>query len=347
MTRARSLRRTWLVALLCELALFTALAANSVAARQTGAGVSAPESELSLKAYEAQLDSYAEQISRTRRQPSQLARIRKSLPSEWIVRAGQSRVTVSTDWLSDDLAVLSANRKDSDTFARLINARLAGMREAAAQLEAPSPVSSDARAHLDAILHRREFSGLHGPTELQILEERIGRWLVEHLVRLLRGLHLGTNVGNLLSWIVIGLAFAFLCWWLWNRLAVLSPKQKSQAASPVGSIASSRAWLEDALAAADRGEYREAVHCAYWAAIARLEDSGRLSRDRARTPREALRQLQTADSSEREILRALTRSFELVWYGYRPASAADWIGARAHLENMGCLRPLTAATVNS
>lgn len=344
MTRAHSPRRAWLTALLCAFALFAPFAAGAVSAQQ--ASTSAATSELDLRAYEAQLDSYAARIPEARRHPAELARLRNSLPSQWIVRVGQSSVTVSTEWLSDDLAVLSANRKNGEELVRLIDARLAGMRDAAQQLDAASPAAADARAHLDAILHRREFSGLHGPSALDILGQHIARWLVEHIINFLRRLHLRGNVGNVLSWIVIGLAFALLCWWLWNRLSVLTPRTESAPADAVPPL-SSRAWLDDALAAADRGEYREAVHCAYWAAIARLEDVGRLSRDRARTPREALRQLRTASTGERETLRALTRSFELVWYGYRPASAADWIGARAQLENMGCLRPSTAATVNS
>lgn len=256
-------------------------------------------------------------------------------------------MTVPTDWLNISLADLSAHPKDADTRVREIGARLGAMREAAVQLGAAHAPSDDSRARLGAIFDHPEFKNLHGPTEMQILGHRIARWLVEQIVRLLMHLHLRANVGNVLSWIVIGIAFAFLCWWLWDRFSHLGPKVDSTKASPAAPHASSRQWLDEALAAANRGEYRDAVHCAYWAAIARLEDSGRLSRDRARTPREALRQLRPANPGERETLRELTRNFELVWYGHRPVSDADWIGARTQLENMGCLRRSTVATVNS
>jgi Domain of unknown function (DUF4129) len=303
--------------------------------------------QIDLKTYEAELDSYAAQISKARRHPAALARIRKSLPPDWDIRTGQTSVIVSTEWLADALSDLAGQPKDTEARAHSIDARLAAMREAAAQLDESPQIPKDARAQLDAIFQRREFSSLHGPTELQILEGRIARWIGEQILKLLMHLHLGTNAGNILGWTVIGIAFAFLCWWLWDRLAVLSPKAESAAASSTAANPPSRAWLDEALAAADRGEYREAVHSAYWAAVARLEDSGRLSRDRARTPRESLRQLRAANTSEHETLLALTRSFELVWYGCRPASAADWIGARARLENMGCLKVSTAATVHS
>ena len=48
-------------------------------------------------------------------------------------------------------------------------------------------------------------------------------------------------------------------------------------------------WLREARAAAARGDYRAAIHAAYWAAIAHLEETKSLPEDRARTPRESLR----------------------------------------------------------
>jgi hypothetical protein len=40
-----------------------------------------------------------------------------------------------------------------------------------------------------------------------------------------------------------------------------------------------------------QGDYRMAIHCAYWAGIARLQDWAHLAPDRAKTPREYLRAL--------------------------------------------------------
>ena len=331
--------------LLCCALISASPSAASAAQSVAQPTAAAPASPLGLKAYEAQLDSYAAQISKDRRQPAALARLRESIPAQWDVRAGQTGVSVSSDWLTTALADLASNQKEADARARAIDARLAAMSQAAAQLEAPSSSPTDARAHLDAIFHRTEFKGLHGPTALEILEMRIGRWIGDLILSILMHLHLGAKVGNIFGWVVIGIAFGFLCWWLWKRLAVLGPAAEARPGAAAPQI-TSRQWLDEALAAADRGEFREAVHCAYWAAIARLEDSGRLSRDRARTPREALRQL-GAQAFERETLANLTGSFERVWYGQRPASAAEWLGARAQLEDMGCLKRSTVATVTS
>jgi hypothetical protein len=330
---------------LCLLAPLLAAKANAQPGQQRTPG-SAHASEFDLKAYEAQLDRCAGQISKARRQPAELARLRKSIAPQWTVRAGQTDVSVSTDWLTTALVELADHPKEADERARAIDARLAAMREAAAQFAESPPAPNDARAHLDAIFQRREFRGLHGPTQLQILEARIARWIAGQLLKLLARFHLGAKAGNVFGWIIIGMAFFLLCWWLWRRLAVLAPAQKAETGQRLTTATPSRRWLEEALTAADRGDYREAVHCAYWAAIARLEDSGRLSRDRARTPRESLRQL-GSHAAERPTLERLTGSFELLWYGYRPASAADWTGARAQLEDMGCLERSTAATVTS
>jgi Domain of unknown function (DUF4129) len=108
----------------------------------------------------------------------------------------------------------------------------------------------------------------------------------------------------------------------------------------------SRLWAKEALAAAERGDYREAIHCAYWAAVVHLEGLGMLKGDRARTPRESLRLLDLHPKEQR-LLQEFTGKFELVWYGYRAASAQDWSDARTHLEKMGCLTPSIAATANS
>ena len=330
--------------LLCAFACLLSTVAGARVRSESSAS-SDSVSQLDLRTYEAQLDSYASEISKARNQPAELARIRESIPAEWTVRTGQSELNVSTDWLTTALAELADRPKEADVRAQEIDMRLAAMREAAAELDHASPNPRNARSQLNAIFQSKEFSDLHGPTALQLLEERISRWLAARLLSLLSRLHLGAKAGNVFGWSVIAIAFLALCWWLWKRLAVLGPAPVP-AAGPSAVTAASRRWLDDSLAAAERGDYREAVHCAYWAVVARLEDSGRLSRDRARTPREALRQL-ASHPQDREVLGKLTRSFELVWYGYRPASAADWAGARTQLENMGCLKRSTAATATS
>lgn len=299
--------------------------------------------EMDLPAYEAELARCAESIKR----PEEISQLRKSLPPAWLVRTGDARIEVSTEWLTAGLQTLEREPTNSAAGVQEIQGRLAAMRRAAIELETGSkePSPKDARAEFEKILQRREFSGLQGPSQMELLKARISRWITEKIYQMLARLHLGATAGNVLAWTVVGLAFLALCYWVWQSLVGVTRVSPAPADGPPDS-ADSRMWAKDALAAAERGDYREAVHCAYWAAVVHLEALGLLKRDRARTPRESLRLLDP-HPNEQKLLREFTRHFELIWYGYRPASAEDWSDARTHLEKMGCLTPSTAATANS
>jgi hypothetical protein len=102
-------------------------------------------------------------------------------------------------------------------------------------------------------------------------------------------------------------------------------------------------WLRAARQAAKEGNYREAVHCAYWAGIARLEDAGVVPKDRTKTPREYLRLVTeaapgqlAASSTHREPLTTLTRKLELIWYANRGARPEDYRESLRQLEALGC-----------
>ena len=96
-----------------------------------------------------------------------------------------------------------------------------------------------------------------------------------------------------------------------------------------------RSWLADARTAAGNGNWREAIHYAYWAGISNLEESGAWIPDRARTPREYLR-LISPNNSRRPVLHDLTKKFELTWYGQLNAQPADYDAVLLDLEKLGC-----------
>jgi len=299
--------------------------------------------ELDLPGYEAELDRIASDVQHHEAIP----RLRQTLPRIWHVRTSEGAVDLSTLWLSSDLQKLEQEPAKYDVVASRVRSQLAAMHKAATELEVvlQRPSSSGARERLDKILDRREFAGEQGPSQLELLRARIAGWIQRQLFRLLSRLHLGAQAGNALSWAIVAVAFLSLCYWIIQNLARRSRLQQPPA--EVGRPSNdSREWARDALAAAERGDYREAVHCAYWAAILQLETRGMLKRDRARTPRESLRLLDP-HPREQKLLHEFTLLFELVWYGYRPVSANDWSNARTHMENMGCLTPSIAAIANS
>jgi tetratricopeptide (TPR) repeat protein len=299
--------------------------------------------EFDLPSYEAELDRYAAEIKR----PETIPQLRASLPRIWFVRTTEGRMDISTAWLAQRLEKLENDPVKSNALVSQIGTRLAAMRESAKELEAASqqPSADSAREQYKKIMQRSEFAGQQGPSQWDRMWDKIGQWISDQFLKLMRALHLGRASGNVLAWIVVGLAFLALSYFVYRNLEGRARLPESaNEASP--DLSDSRQWARDALAAAERGDYREAVHCAYWASIVRLESLGLLKRDRARTPRESLRLLDP-HPSEQKILSEFTRHFELIWYGYRPASAQDWSDARAHLEKMGCLAPSTLATANS
>jgi hypothetical protein len=93
--------------------------------------------------------------------------------------------------------------------------------------------------------------------------------------------------------------------------------------------------MNDARLAADRGNWRDAIHLGYWCGISFLEAQGLWRPDTARTPREYLRLMPSA-SEHRETLSRLTRTFELVWYGTQEADGNAFFETLAQLEKLGC-----------
>jgi uncharacterized protein DUF4129 len=328
---------------LARSAKVTAFAAFTLLPGITDAQTIGAPTELEVPSYRSELERIAQSIQHS----EQIPRVRKSLPRTWLVRVGDRTVEVSTAWLASDLKKLEENPGDSSNLSQEITVHIAAMRKVAAGLESgSSPANfSAARTQLDKILSAREFGAAQGPSQWDLLKARIARWINEQVYKLLHRLHLGAKGGNALAWVIVGIAFVALCYWVWRTL--YTPKGKLEV-SVEGLPPSDdpRQWARDALAAADRGDFREAVHCAYWAAVVHLESRGVLKRDRARTPRESLRLLDP-HPTEQNLLREFTRHFELIWYGYRPATATEWSEARSHLEKMGCLTPSTPATANS
>jgi Domain of unknown function (DUF4129) len=299
--------------------------------------------ELTLEQYRDELDRFAGAIQ----QPSEIGQLQTSLPPVWVVQTGEKRLEVPTQAIRSQLRELQLDAKDHDAAARALRSLLNGMKEEAEEMgrsqESASPAK--AQATLEEILRRKEFQSARGPSGAEILMARISRWLVEKLARLLSRLHLGARTGNIIVWSVIALAFLALCYMSWKWVIGWQPVEAAKPAAP-SAPSDARQWIHEALAAAERGDYRAALHSAYWGAIARLEDLGRLSRDRARTPRESLRLLES-QPGDHHLLHGLTGIFERVWYGYRAASQADWAGAKELLEKIGCLGASTAPTANS
>jgi Domain of unknown function (DUF4129) len=308
----------------------------------------AANAPMSLPAYEVELDRWSALVDRAYLQPGEIPQMLETLPSSWPVEANGTEFDVSTGWLADGLEQMQAKAGEAPAIRRRLTIRLRSLRaeaEGLASAGSPEPLGP-ARAQLGRIFREREFRD-SGPT----WSEYARQWAVERAEKMfswiLARLHLRAPEGDALSWAVALLAFfAFLALARWSLGRLRRRAEPEPAPAGRENAAESLDWLADALEAAGRGDYRRAVHSAYWAAIARLEVLKVFPQDRSRTPRETLRQV-PADDARLAPLARLTDSFERVWYGLRPAGPNDWAETQARLEEMGCgarSTPLTAGS---
>jgi hypothetical protein len=103
-------------------------------------------------------------------------------------------------------------------------------------------------------------------------------------------------------------------------------------------------WARLAEASAEAGDWREAVHGLYWAAIVHLEARRAWRHNPARTPREYVRLLKEGSEQQR-LLRGLTQLFERAWYGLTEPDREEYSRARAMFDglaaNANSARPQT------
>jgi Domain of unknown function (DUF4129) len=335
--RARS--AGFLALLLCGLPL--------VAFGQQNSAVS-PEKPLNMPAYIEELDRWSKALESLKTNPGEAQTLRQELPQHWPVAAGAQRIEVSTSWLRAGLNEVKKDPKSAAERARLLLAHVAGMRSEAQDLAvAAHPFDGSARQKLNEILSRPEFNEVHGPTWVDRLAERIADWLSRLMERFDTGMAGHQWFVKLLFWaLFVGAAGALLVW-MARRLLQRSKTQKLSLSAPGPAVVrSSRQLAGEARENAERGDFREAIRFAYWAAIHRLEELGLWSVDHTRTHREYLR-LVGSLQPQREPLAALTRQFELAWYAVRPASQSEYQTAVAQLEKLGCALPSEPMTNRS
>jgi hypothetical protein len=214
---------------------------------------------------------------------------------------------------------------------RLLN-DLRFRRSEAERFEHPAVERLSEQAMLRQVLSAREFAQLHGPGWSDRLGQRVLQWLVSLFSS--RPSSIAT-VGSVIVYGLLALALVVVALASYRFIQRTS---RIEIAPSNGAVAQSRdwqRWLADAQAMAGQDRWREAIHFAYWCAVAFLEARGAWRPDRARTPREYLRLL-SSSTAERESLGALTRDFEQIWYGYATADQAAFEQAISRLRQLGC-----------
>jgi hypothetical protein len=262
------------------------------------------------------------------------AELSGSLPSSWSVRATGQTYRISTEPLRDMLRTSST--QDAQEWITQLQSAVAGS-------QIPAATTPAARTELERILARKEFRGARAPGPWDEIRKRISTWLEKVFLWIFGRILRHPLGGQILFWLLVlaGVAVIALCVF---RFLVSRDKLNTFRPEPASEMTRSwQEWIRMAREAASRGDFREAVHSAYWAGIARLEDLGAVPKDRTKTPREYLRyvsQSGLADAhpqrSPREPLKVLTSRMERIWYANRGAKKEDFHESLVQLEALGC-----------
>ena len=262
------------------------------------------------------------------------------IPEAWYVVDGDERVDVSARWLI--AALFAAPAKPGawpDTRAALVR-RLKSIGD---EIEAAGDANraqsrARARAAVETILAGSEFQQSAASRWRGRLQERVGKWFEDLLGRFGAGRGAARGTALVFAWAAAIAALVGLGFWLARTIADHPRGSPLSLGSGHAVRPRARDLALRALAAARLGQTREAVRCAYGAALVRLEEQGVWRIDDARTPREYLPML-PANDSRHSVMLDLTRRFEQIWYGNRAVVDDDARRVADHLETLGCLRP--------
>jgi hypothetical protein len=334
--------------ILTAVLLFCFVPARELALPAKNAPLSAsPAEPFDTVSFVHELGRLKSELETARKSPAGLHVFRDSLPEVWAVRAGEQQYEVPTSPLASRLT--QAEKEPAVRELQLNQARdfldaLAAETTSLSGLPPSEP--SSAQAILARILARPEFANRRQQSWWDRFRERINEMISDALLRLLSRIGGQKSMGQILLWIGVCAAAILIAYWIfrrWFRAARLEEIALQSSGVPVRSW---QKWVHSSRAAAGQGDYRMAIHCAYWAGIARLEEIGALPADRAKTPREYLLTLTKAKllvsethATRYQALSMLTSRLENIWYGYHIATETDFRDSLAQLEILGCHLP--------
>lgn len=371
-------RKRFRLAALVFAAVVPATSALRSTPAQTRVIITSP-TPISLAEYKLELDRVRRSLEQQLAHPPSVSGAENfdaAVPPAWLVDAGGEKFWVSTDKLKFRI---QPNPNVKNYRQQRFDEALEQVRllETAANQYENSPDSAsrnNARAELAAILQRREFRQLQEQKSwLAQLWDRFLNWIWRIILRIF-GAANNKVVQRTVLYGAIIVAFLLLAGTLVRTMTAAARREnlKLAAAPPAGKTWSQ--WAREAIAAANTGNFREAVHAAYWAGVYRLAEIGTWQLDRARTPREYLRMLQRAPGRETQpgdtkasasssvanpladpairarradALANLTNRLESVWYDNQIATQEDYLNAVRNLETLECRFPSMPQTASS
>lgn len=278
-----------------------------------------------------------------------VAALRETLPPHERIESAGGTVEVDNGWLQKELeAYDSAPASDParrKVIATRLRERLGALKRALDDGDASSATARDREAEkgkLQSILRRPEYN------EQATQDTALGRlWkqIKQLLNRLLpKTAPMSPGAAGFLSVVarvfVYALAVALIVFAAWrfgphllNKLSTRRKKTREREARVVlGERLAPDESAADLLAEAERlaraGELRGAIRKAYIAVLCELGDRKLIRLARHKTNRDYLNSVR--DRGDLYVsLRPLTQDFERHWYGFAPATPADWDEYRA------------------
>lgn len=207
-------------------------------------------------------------------------------------------------------------------------------------LDATAPADAHAQAEAHRILATHEFQSVEvAPSWWQQLQARFWRWLDRLLENAAAAGARRPWIGLVTEWTLLAAALAGLLAYVLKALR----RERGTTATAwrpghAEGTAAEQDWAAVAERAAAAGQWREAIHAMYWAAIGSMAVEGRWRRvaaeKAARTPREYLGLLEPG-SAQRGNLGSLTALLERAWYARRPAAESEYVKARGLAAALG------------
>lgn len=294
------------------------------------------QASISLTEYKSRLDQYLIEIQKIGEHPAYAVEVNRDVPSSLQVQTSAGDITVSLAFLHKELEkyLTVAGTYKPKILAQLED-RIKAMRAEADTYDQARNGDAATRQRLNQILSAREFGRVRGPTELELLQQRINAWLEEKLDKIFPTAPDLDQLGQIFVWIMIATAASVLAIWLYRQSRQRILDRPREILPFVPSARSWRSWLSEAHQKAAIGERREAVRLGFWAAVSRLESAEVWRPDKARTPREYLNAIPAANEAKPPFA-SVTKTFEGAWYGGRPVSSDDFQSFLAEIEKLGC-----------
>jgi hypothetical protein len=307
---------------LCLAALvLSALPASSFALKQA-----------SMAEYTAHLESLRELVQRCQAttaacDPGQVGDDDQVTLNALGASANVNQFEARYDWLRDALR----SARDPKVAGREMTLAAAAARLDDSLHEAGTqPVANglaNARQKADAILSHPEFVTVREQSVWDKIIARFLLWLDSLFNHVASFGRRSPWIGPLLEWGLISLALVGLALWAMRALQRQRLAVRAEATRQIEPWeTASRNWRNLAEQQAARQEWREAIHCLYWASIVMLEGRRFWSPNQSRTPREYVALIEPG-SQRWILLRRQTHGFERIWYGLNPANANDYRSA--------------------